>query len=296
MRLKSAVERFLAVKRDLRGLSPRTLKLYRHYLARFLGHLGRGGPSSRAVEGFFTDLRTGDHARLSAFSILRNFFRWSVQRRLLAADPTQDMAPPIVRQRARRSLTLPELDRLLAAVLAERAGRRRPTGGHPGGSHARRDHALIACLFWAALRIGEAVRLRPEDLDFQAGEVRVEGKGGRVRVLPMHERLRPILRDWLRRRAAEAAMLFPSRNASGGTWGRLDGCQIDRMIREVYAPAAGLRGVTPHALRRGFAKRLLDKGTPVPVIQNILGHAKMETTLIYVQAAPQDLRRYMLRA
>jgi integrase/recombinase XerC len=152
---------------------------------------------------------------------------------------------------------------------------------------------MLELLYGAGLRVGELTALDVRDLDLVRGEVRVWGKGGKERVVPLPEAARAALRAYLDRRAAPGVLaepLFPSlRVPRGGKAQRLDVRDVRRRLRK-RALAAGLVGpVHPHRLRHSYATHLLDMGADLRAIQELLGHASLSTTQRYTAVSAERL-------
>jgi integrase/recombinase XerD len=195
---------------------------------------------------------------------------------------------------------VPEVERLIAAA-----------GGGADGDALRplRDRALLELLYGTGARISEAVGLDVDDLGFLGAEdvtparagqqappatVRLAGKGGRDRVVPVGRyarealeaylvRARPTLAAAARRVSASPAVFLNSRGGRltrQGAWG----------VLKAAADRAGLDGVSPHTLRHSYATHLLDGGADVRVVQELLGHASVTTTQIYTMVTVDKLR------
>ncbi len=154
-----------------------------------------------------------------------------------------------------------------------------------------RDRALLELAYASGLRAEELVNLDTEAVVFDAEEVRVEGKGGKTRIVPVGEpALRAIARYLERGRPAlladpAAPALFLSKSGR-----RLQTSDVRRRLR-VWARAATLQGgVSPHALRHSFATHLLDGGADLRAIQELLGHSSISTTQIYTRVESARLR------
>lgn len=136
-----------------------------------------------------------------------------------------------------------------------------------------RDAALFALWYGAALRVSESLALRLEDVDFGRDEIRVIGKGNRERVVPMVPQVRASLE------AAIAAGEFPFTLTRGGA-------------EYVCGRWAGM-GVSPHTLRHSCATGMLEGGADVRVIQALLGHSRLDTTMVYTRVSGQFLASVM---
>ena len=282
--MKTSVSDFLTFQRMARGLAPSSAKLYSSILGRFAAFAGERSTPARAahrVEPFLIDLGErglGDHARRKAFEVVRQFYRWACERGRAPVNPLRDSRPPLVHDKPRSFLTRAEVIGLLGVISAG------------GTMHSQRDAALFSVMFFAGLRVSEVLRLRLRDLASARGLLAVFGKGSKVRHVPIHPELEVILSRWLRARPAGGDILFPSRAAGWKHSGQLDNARVELLLRNVYAPRAGLAGrVTPHTLRRSFATELRRRAVPLEHVQALLGHADIRTTMIYLAESTEGL-------
>jgi integrase/recombinase XerC/integrase/recombinase XerD len=216
---------------------------------------------------------------------IRTFYRQLVERQELEANPADLVASP------RRDSYLPRvLKPAEAAELLERV---------PGsGPLELRDRALLELAYSAGLRAQELVDLDLESVDPDAEEVRVDGKGGRTRVVPAGEPAWRALERYLVRGrptltsggTAERA-LFLSK-----TGRRLSTSDVRRRLRLQVRRAALQGGVSPHTLRHSFATHLLEGGADLRAIQELLGHATLSTTQIYTRVESGRLKKAYARS
>lgn len=270
-----------------RGLADNTLHAYRSDLQGFAAWLQRTGGGGllgahRAeVMAYLAErVSAGAHRRTSArlLSSLRRFYCYQVREGRLAEDPTAQVEPPRPDRPLPRALSEAEVERLLEA----------PDATDPIG---HRDRAMLEVLYATGLRVSELVGLRLEQVSIRQGAVRVVGKGGRERLVPLGE----AAVEWLERhvrevrpglaRGTRCAEVFLTRRGEGMTrqafWYR---------VRH-HALAAGLRGVpSPHTLRHSFATHLLNHGADLRVVQLLLGHSDLSTTQIYTHVARARLQ------
>jgi len=201
-----------------------------------------------------------------------------VQEGRTASDPSANLDLPKRPERLPKVLTVEECVRLLET----------PDCGTPAGL---RDAAMIALIYASGLRVSELVDLRLHELNFEAGVVRVLGKGSKERVVPVAPlalelvaRYLNEVRPDLAKFADEDAMFLSSRGrpfTRGGFWGRF----------KEYARLADLPGDTsPHTLRHSFATHMLSGGADLRAIQEMLGHSALSTTEIYTHLSTEDLR------
>ena len=265
-----------------------------------VGRTEIGAVTTQDVAEFLARLREGDeqHRPLAANSAgravvaVRGLHAFALAEGLAGADPARAVRPPAPPRRLPRAVSIPDVERLLQIA-----------GDSPP---QRRDRALLELLYGTGARISEAVGLDVDDLDLAgpAGQrrgtdgavatVRLAGKGGRQRIVPVGSYALAALQAYLVQArpalAASARSGQPSPavflNARGGrltrqgAWGAL----------RAAAARAGLAEVSPHMLRHSFATHLLDGGADVRVVQELLGHASVSTTQVYTLVTVDKLR------
>lgn len=285
--LSSLIDRYLEHLLVERGLSRSTLSSYGSDLRRYAAFLAAGGISTVSAEDtarllqYLIHLRAeglGPRSRARHLVSLRAFYRFLLREGVLAADPTARLDSPRVPLRLPDALSRDEVERLLNAP-----GDRRPAD--------LRDAAMIELLYAAGLRVSELVSLRLQDIDLEAGFVRVVGKGSKERLVPIGSPARAKTRLYLERargpllKGRVSPFLFVGRGGKPlsrqGFWKRL----------QAYARAAGIeRRTTPHSLRHSFATHLLEGGADLRTVQILLGHADIATTQIYTHVSRERLK------
>ena len=277
-----------------RGVSANTLAAYRRDLRRWSTYLEQAGVSTPAdvteahVTEFLTGLREGDEhttplAATSAARTLvavRGLHRFLALEGVLDADPARRVSPPKAPSRLPKAIPVDEVERLLEAA---------SVGDTPA---ALRDRALLEVLYGTGARISEAVGLDVDDVLGEDGVVRLRGKGGKDRIVPLGSYAAQALSAWLVRgrpalaaRGGSTPALFL--NTRGARLSRLSAWAVLRSCAE----RAHLNGhLSPHTLRHSFATHLLEGGTDVRVVQELLGHASVTTTQIYTLVTVQRLR------
>jgi integrase/recombinase XerD len=265
----------------LRGFTRETRRLYLAHMRRFYQHriaqarLGARAPSldpvsegSEVREWLLLLLREGhSHAYTNqALSAIRFLHR----RVLMAPAPVADIP------RARRKKALPkvlsrsEIKRFLEALSSPK------------------HRAIAMVLYSGGLRVSEAARLKVEDIDSGRGEIHIrQGKGKKDRYVMLSPLVLKTLREYVRVERPHE-WLFPAGN-------RRDRHITSRAIQRAVSRAAHAAGiekrVTPHVLRHTFATHLLEAGTDLRYIQELLGHAKITTTVIYTHVAKRGARK-----
>jgi integrase/recombinase XerD len=282
------VDAFLAHLTVERGLSANTVEAYGRDLGGFCRYmetqevqtLGAAGP--RHLVGFLTTLRDrGLSARSQArvLTTLRRFYRFLEREEALpGGNPTSH-------------LLLPKLGRKLPQVPSRRqvdAVLDRPDAATPLGA---RDQAMLELLYATGLRVSELVRLEVKQLHLEAGFVRVRGKGGRERVVPLGSSAKDKLQRYL---AAARPRLLKGRTSSYLFLTRaakpLSRQTFWRLLKDysLQSPEGGK--LYPHALRHAFATHLLDGGADLRAVQAMLGHVDIATTQIYTHLTSERLR------
>lgn len=163
-------------------------------------------------------------------------------------------------------------------ALLEQPNRRCPTG--------LRNYTMMLLMYRAGLRVSEVLHLTPKDIDWKAGDVRVnEGKGGKDRVMPLEPWVLDALQSWQEQRPA-SKWLFVT---LGGE--PLDDRYVRAMVKRLAKKAGIEKDVHPHMLRHTYATQLLGEGLSIREVQELLGHADVSTTMIYTHVNPVELRR-----
>lgn len=285
--LAPEIERYLDALWLERGLSDNSLAAYRRDLEQFARWLSRERKAGlvRAtpedLQGYLgSRLSEGRSARSSArfLSCARGFYRYLLREGIVVLDPTSDVDSPRLGRPLPRSLSEAEVERLLAA----------PDDATPLG---QRDRTMLELLYACGLRISELTGLELSQLGMNQGVLRVFGKGGKERLVPMGEEAHGCLQRYLHAvrpellRGMPAAAVFPGRGGRPLTrqafWYRI----------KMYARKAGIATpLSPHTLRHAFATHLLNHGADLRVVQLLLGHSDLTTTQIYTHVARQRLQ------
>jgi integrase/recombinase XerD len=282
-------ERYLDHLTVERGLSEHTIAAYRRDLRRYLTFLSgrditepvevheadvRSFVASLSASTYGTDERPYRASSVArALSSVRSFHRFLLREGVLDRDPAASISQPKLPRSLPRPLSVDDVTRLLET----------PDPSSPAGM---RDRAILEMLYGAGLRISELVGLDVDDVDLEQGSVRVLGKGGKEREVPLGRIGREAVSSYLTR----ARPGFVSRGSRGAMFlnhrgGRLTRQSCARLLA-AHVEAAGIeRRVTLHTLRHSFATHLLEGGADVRVVQELLGHASVATTQIYTLVA-----------
>lgn len=299
---------FDAFERWLDGRSPATRRAYRTDVESFAGWALRAGctrPSdvSRVLlRRYLAYLGTRRYARASIArkaAALRCYFSWCLRRGLVVEDPARRLSAPTAPGRLPMVLTPPELAVLLGETSDGRpsggAGEQAPPPAPAPGTAGRtvleaavrqRDDAVLELLYAAGLRVAELCGLDRGDLDLDGRSITVLGKGDKQRRLPVHERAVAAVRVWLRDgRPRLAGPASPSEAVFLNRRGNRLSPRDVRRILDRRSPVP----THPHALRHTFATHMLDGGADLRVVQELLGHASLETTQVYTHVSKERL-------
>jgi integrase/recombinase XerD len=275
-----------------RGRAPNTLAAYRRDLAQWTEWLDERGrtvhdASTDDVTDLLGDRLTRGRAPATVQRLLvavRSLHQFMVREGLRDDDPTVDVERPKLPRALPKALGESDVGRLLDAVAGE-------------DPVARRDRAMLEVLYGTGARISEVVGLDLVDADLEEANLRVLGKGGKERMVPIGRIAAAALAAWLapegrgemtpprwaRRGDSEAVFLNQrgGRLTRQGAWG---------VVRR-RARAVGLsEAMSPHVLRHSCATHMLDHGADVRTVQELLGHASVSTTQVYTKVSSTRLR------
>ena len=273
-----------------RGYSPNTVEAYKHDLDWLLGYLEQEGLDPLSVkledlEHFAAMLSDHDISARSQARILsgaRAFYRYLVLDGYLDVDPTELLESPHLPQHLPEYLSTEEVDALENSIdLTSNEG--------------HRNRAIIEVFFSCGLRVSELTNLKLSDLFLPQGFIRINGKGGKQRLVPISERAIHELELWFDDRRqmnikpGEEDYVFLNRRGH-----HLTRTMILIMVKR-QAEAAGIKKIiSPHTLRHSFATALLKGGADLRIIQELLGHADLGTTEIYTHMDDESLRQEIL--
>ena len=235
----------------------------------------------RAYLASMGDLAARTQAR--RLSALRQYFRFLCSEKRREEDPTRTIDLPKTGRSLPKYLSESEVEALLKAV------------GRLGEEEGARLKAMLELLYAAGLRVTELVSLPLGSLLFDRGMVRVKGKGGKERLVPLGDPAIAALKDWLTHRKVvlgpkrTSPYLFPS---FGGRTGFLTRQRFFQMLKALGA-SAGIapERLSPHVIRHAFATHLIERGADLRSVQMMLGHADIATTQIYTHVASSRLAR-----
>ena len=284
----SLVEQFLDAMWMERGLSENTLASYRNDLMKLLTWMEKHRyrldfislSGLQEYQSYLVDLDYKQTSRARMLSAIRRLFQYLHREKVRADDPSALLVSPKLPQRLPKDISEEQVDALLEA----------PDLNDPV---ELRDKAMLELLYATGLRVTELVSLTMENISLRQGVVRVTGKGGKERLVPMGENAVDWIETFIQQgRPAllgdtSSDIVFPSKRARQMTrqtfWHRI----------KYYALIAGIdtEQLSPHVLRHAFATHLLNYGADLRVVQMLLGHSDLSTTQIYTHVATERLKQ-----
>ncbi|NPV25912.1 MAG: tyrosine recombinase XerC [Firmicutes bacterium] len=290
-KLDEWLDRFLVYLQVEKNASSMTLVSYQTDLLQFLDFLsntGKGGSeriTHLTIREYLAYLQSRALCRTTIarkLAAIRSFFKYLAREELIPYNPLTRVSTPKIEKRLPRFLAAEEAQCLVEA----------PAGNSPINL---RNRAILETLYGCGLRVGELAGLDMSDVDLEGGYVRVKGKGGKERIVPLGSFAKAALRAYLtegrsellnqRKTGVVQLALFLNKN------GRRLSVRMIRNLVAQYVRACNLDGrISPHTLRHSFATHLLDGGADLRSVQELLGHVKMSTTQIYTHVTKERLK------
>lgn len=271
MLLEQGIAHFLRQLAEVRLASEHTVSNYGRDLRAFAIHGGNMAVEKIKRQQVEDWLIAGHAGGLSPASLarrlsaLRSFLDYAVTSRWCQENVAVGLSPPRQSKRLPRTLPPEQTGLLLQATDAQ---------------SEVRDLALLAVMYGCGLRVSETTGLNLTDVDMENGELRVLGKGGKERIVPMPDGVLQLLGAYLEKRFgradADQTAIFLNRRG-----GRLSARSVQRMLKKRALATGADVSVTPHRLRHSFATHLLAGGVDLRAIQELLGHSSLSTTERY---------------
>ncbi len=269
-----------------RGLSPHTVRAY----VTDLGSLAVLAPEPERVT--LAHLRRwlavmADEGKTAStlqrrVACARGFFAWAAREGFVPTDPASRLQAPKRTRRLPKVLPTQTVTDVMDAAAARQA--------EDDDAIAARDLAVVELLYSSGLRVSELCGLGLHDVDLAAGTVRVRGKGGKERVVPLGDPAAAAIRAWLARRPEVLRPDSPPLVFLGARGGALDPRVARRVVHAATAAAGEGSEIGPHGLRHAMATHLLDGGADLRSVQEMLGHASVATTQIYTHVSSERMR------
>ena len=250
--------------KQIQGYSPQTLKAYNVQLHLLIRHLG-DVPLDEITNGSLKLYLGSVAEQLKAASLghrirfIKSLFRWAQDENILNGNPASKIKEPKLDVRIPKFLSEVEIEHLREAC------------------HTTLENALFEFMYSTGCRIGEAVNLNRQSINFSNQSVIVLGKGNKEREVYFNTRCDIWLKRYLEERTDDQEALFVTVRAPH----RMSISQMRYVIKQISKRSGINKSIHPHQLRHSYATTLLNNGAPLEVIQNLMGHEKSETTKIY---------------
>lgn len=262
------------ISKGIQGLSRETLNTYRIYLEDFLLSISKSllDITTNDIRVYLYKYqknhnvcnRTLDGRRL----VLNTFFDWLTKEGFIESNPCSLIGPIKFEEKPREPLTDIEMELIRDACVT------------------LRDKAMIETLYSTGCRVSELSRLNKDDIDFRKGEVQLFGKGSKHRISYINAKMEVSLKKYLASRADDEPSLFVTIRRP---YRRLKKEGIEKVVRDIGVRSNIGRPVFPHLLRHSISSSLLKKGMNVAELQKMLGHSKLDTTMIYAKVSDMSV-------
>lgn len=273
-----------------RNLSPNTIEAYRNDLAHLEAFMMRNdlkleNVTLEQLHTFAASLHEygiTPRSQARVLSGVRSFFRFLVLDGVVESDPTELLEWPSLPEHLPVVLTLEEIDRIEDSIDLSKA-------------EGARNRAIIEVLFSCGLRVSELVNMKLSDLYMEDRMLLVRGKGNKERLVPVSNKAIADLKRWffdrnlMKIKPGEDDYVFLNRRGA-----HLTRTMILIMVKRQAEEAGIKKTISPHTFRHSFATALLQGGADLRSIQAMLGHEKIDTTLVYTHISNEQLRKAIL--
>ncbi|WP_127019451.1 tyrosine recombinase XerC [Rheinheimera mangrovi] len=275
---------FLAYLKHERGYSDKTLSSYQLQLSAMASQLAEQANhwvelTETQLQLHISSCRKSLKARSLALRVasLRSFYRYLVQQGKLKENPAAYLQVPKFDKPLPKNLDVDQVNHLLDFDTSEDA-------------LACRDKAILELFYSSGLRLDELVSANLQDIDWSEALIRVRGKGNKQRILPIGRMAVAAIKDWLKVRSAyvgsEPEALFLSKQKN-----RISNRQVQQRVK-LWSERQGLaQHLHPHMLRHSFATHMLESSSDLRAVQELLGHANLNTTQVYTHLDFQQLAK-----
>jgi integrase/recombinase XerC len=292
----SAIAAFTDYILKQRGYSVHTVSAYRRDLEQFVEYLGETDAEARImkpgqvtkdhIRDFLSDLtRHGLNKSSIARKLasLKAYFGYLDRLGLIQNNPTTIIVGPKLEKRLPKYLHESEINRSIRMI-------------DSGSDAGIRDRAILELFYGTGMRLSELVGLDIGDIDFSGGTVRVLGKGGKQRIMPIGRTATKVLRGYLEVRgrfspAAQDKALFLNTHGE-----RISARGVQFLVRKALAEGSEKKRLSPHMLRHSFATHLLDHGADLQAVKELLGHASLSTTQTYTHLTRDRIKQVYRQA
>lgn len=294
--MEEMVQNFLQYLSKERYYSPHTIKAYQIDLNQFFEFLvnqkTKPDPieidhiSKEDVRSFLGDLlRMGMNTRTIArkMASLRAFFRYLIRTEKITVNPVTALVSPKLEKRLPEFFREDEIRDALRSVTTDSV-------------QGLRDRAILDLFYGTGMRLSELININTNDLDFHAGTVKVLGKGGKERIIPVGRNIRKSILTYFQNRneyhpKTQNHAMFLNRSGE-----RISARGVQLIVQRCLKKVSDKKKLSPHVLRHTFATHLLDHGADLEAVKELLGHVNLSTTQVYTHLTMDRLRQIYQQA
>lgn len=293
---KDYIQSFIDALLSEKGYAVSTFRAYRHDLKEFAEFvIGETAPSGdyrrrfhpgavdaltvRAYLGFLHKKKNKKSTIARKLSAVRSFYQYLLRYGHIRENPVEQILTPKTEKPIPVYLPIDDMFRLLDSI-------------EPETLAGKRNRAIFETLYSSGIRVSELSGLDVDHVDFQRGNIRISGKGGKERIVPVGKKAIDSIMDYremLRRR--DMPVTEKKKNTERGPLflnsrgGRLTSRSVARILKDLAIKSGLLSPVSPHSVRHSFATHLLDAGADLRVVQELLGHRSLSTTQKYTHVS-----------
>ncbi len=264
---------FLDAK-TIEGCSPRTIRYYKATIEKMLQHMEQPirKITTEDMRNYLSEYQRWNRcSKVTVDNVRRNissFFSWLEEENYILKSPMKRIHKIKTNQQVKEIISDEDIEKLRDSC------------------SCKRDLAMIDLLYSTGIRVGELVNLNISDVDFEARECVVFGKGGKERKVYFDAKAKLHLLEYLQKRKDDNPALFVSLDVP---YSRLKISGVEIRIREL-GKKADLSRIHPHKFRRTMATRAIDKGMPIEQVQRLLGHSQIDTTMQYAMVNQNNVK------
>lgn len=253
------------MSKALEGKSPETINRYRYEMSRLLSYVNKGvadilpGDISGYMRMYKRARQVSNQTLKNVRTVYSSFFTWLFLHERISGNPMILVEDVKVEHRLKKPYTDEERELLLRSC------------------KTLRDKAMLEFMYSTAVRVSELASINREDIRFSTKDLIVFGKGGKERIVYLNDRTNMYVREYLESRTDKNPALFVGVIYPHN---RMTKSGIEDVVRRIGA-RAGVKNAHPHRFRRTAATNALNRGMPVQEVSKFLGHAKLDTTMIY---------------
>jgi integrase/recombinase XerD len=283
IRLFKDFRKFLSIEK---GLSTNSVHSYSYDLKKFEKYLVKNNKNiyqvtSTDISQFLKEEKkknSSSRTLARAVAAIRQFYKFLEIENKSFVNPTETIETPNLDPYLPDFLSVEETEKLFRQFRIDEV-------------FELRDYAMFELLYSSGLRISEAIAIKLNDLDYENSLLRVEGKGGKERIVPFGPKAKEIIELYLEKgrikilKNKTTDYLFVSKKS-----GHLDRKSVWRLLKKYVKRSGITKKITPHTLRHTFATHLLENGADLKAVQELLGHVDISTTQVYTHLAKQSLK------